>query len=138
MFSRLTAPPSVALGLLLLGAARLHAQDGEPDPCASTVTHGELKMCWAREVDRAETEMKEAYAAVRAGLPRHRGEGLTKAQKLWVQFRDAQVRALYWESRHDPDLFTCALIARRQLTRGRTAELKRMLHDAGDDLFCPL
>jgi uncharacterized protein YecT (DUF1311 family) len=137
MFSRLTAPPSVALGLLLLGAARPYAQDGEPDPCASTVTHGELKMCWAREVDRAETEMKKAYAAVCAGLPRRRAEDLTKAQKLWVQFRDAQVRALYGERLHDPDLFTCALIAQRQLTRGRTAELKRMLH-GGDDLFCPL
>ncbi len=136
--SRLTAPSSVALGLLLLGATRLHAQDGEPDPCASTVTHGALKLCWAREVERADQEMKQAYDAVLASLPRPRAGDLKKAQTLWVQFRDAHVRALYGERRHDTDRFTCALIAQRQLTRGRTAELKRMLRDTGDDLFCPL
>jgi uncharacterized protein YecT (DUF1311 family) len=138
MFLRLTAPSSVALGLLLLGAARLHAQDGEPDPCASTLTHGALKLCWAREVDRAEKEMNEAYGAALASLPRPRADDLKRAQKLWVQFRDAHVRALYGEMSHDTERFTCALIAQRQLTRGRTAELKRMLRDTSDDETCPL
>ncbi len=138
MFLPSTAPSSVALGLLLLGAARLQAQDGEPDPCASTVTHGELKTCWAREVSRAETEMKQAYAALRASLPPRQRDALERAQRLWLEFRDAHVKALYGEGWSDPDRFTCALIAQRQLMRARSAELARMLRDSGDDLACPL
>lgn len=138
MFLRSTALSSVALGLLLLAATRGRAQDREPDPCASTLTHGALRLCWAREVERSDQEMNQALAGLLHALPRGRGAALKKAQKAWVQFRDAHVRALYGEGRHDVELFTCALIAQRQLTRARTAQLERMLRDDGDELLCPL
>jgi len=138
MFLRSALPSLLALGLLLLPARRLRAQDAEPDPCASTVTHGQEKLCWARELEIAESEMKQAFAELRVSLPSARADALKKAQTLWVEFRDAHVNALYGTDWRDPDRFTCALIARRQLTRARTAELKRMLREGGDAASCPL
>ena len=138
MFRRSTAASSLVLGLLLIGAAGLHAEQPEPDPCASTVTHGELKMCWVREVGRAEEEMRLAVGAVLAGFPRARLGDLKTAQKAWYDFRNAQLRALYGGQQRDTELFTCSLIARVQLTRARTAELKRMLQEAADAQVCPL
>jgi uncharacterized protein YecT (DUF1311 family) len=138
MFRRSTSASSLVLGLLLIGAARLHAEQPEPDPCASTVTRGELRLCWAREVDRADTEMRQALEAVLAGFPRARLGDLKKAQKAWYDFRNAQLRALYGGRQHDLELFTCSLIARVQLTRARTAALKRMLQEAADAQVCPL
>ncbi len=124
--------------LALLTAAPLPAQDLEPDPCASTVTLGELRTCWERQLESAEGEMKEAVAAVRNALPKERQGTLKKAQELWLEFRNAHVSALYGTNWHDIDRFTCALIARRQMTRARTAELKRMLRDVVDTASCPL
>jgi uncharacterized protein YecT (DUF1311 family) len=138
MFPRSTAPSAVTLGLLLLGAAPLRAQDADPDPCASTVTRGELKMCWARELEHAESDMKRAFGELRASFPRDRADALDRAQKLWVEFRDIHVRALYGADWRDPDHFTCALIAMRQLTVARTAQLERMRRDSGDEASCPL
>jgi uncharacterized protein YecT (DUF1311 family) len=138
MFLRSALPSFLGLGLVLLPATRARAQDAEPDPCASTVTNGALRQCWARELEIAEGEMKEAFAALRTSVPSARVDALKKAQAFWIQFRDAHVSALYGTDWRDPDVFTCALIARRQLTRARTAELKRMLREAGDAASCPL
>ena len=138
MSLRSTGRSAMVLGLLLLGAARGRAQDPEPDPCASTRTHGALKLCWAREVERAEQDMDRALSAVLDTLPRERLEHMKKAQKEWGLYRDAHLRALYGDMRHDVELFTCTLIARRQLTRARTAQLERMLRDGGDESACPL
>ncbi len=138
MFLRSTASSALALGLLLLGGARGQAQGSEPDPCASAPTLGAVRQCWAVEVERADGEMREALAAALNGLPRARADALKKSQKAWLEFRDAQVRALYGETRYDIELFTCALIARRQLTRARTAELQRMLRDKDNTQTCPL
>ncbi len=73
-----------------------------------------------------------------ARLPRPRADDLKKAQQLWVQFRDYHVKALYGARWSDSERFTCALIAKRQLTRARTAQLEQMLRDSGDDQACPL
>ncbi len=137
MLARSTTPLLTVL-LLLLGGARLPAQEPGLDPCASTVTSGQLRLCWAREVERANQEMRAAFTELLAAFPRSRADDLKKAQKLWVLFRDAHIHALYGERRHDPERFTCSLIAERQLTRARTAELKRMLQESGDSTVCPL
>ncbi len=136
--SRRSKASSPLVLALLLAAAPLGAQNAEPDPCASTVTKGELRLCWAREVERADVEMRQAFDAAFAGFPRARRDDFKRAQKAWSLFRDAQLRALDSGQLHEVEVFTCSLIARVQLTRKRTAELKRMLQEAADDQVCPL
>lgn len=127
------APPASALP----AAEGLALTEGEPDPCASTVTHGELKLCWAREVDYANEEMHHAVEALITRLPRDSAGAFRKAQRRWVEFRDAQVSVLFRERLHDAERFTCALIAQRQLTRARTRQLRELLRAMEGDL-CPL
>jgi len=133
------------IGVLLAGAGSLRSQEpdvaDEPDPCAHGLRQSDVNVCWATEAERADTEMKEAYGALVAKLPHQAAESLRKAQKLWLEFREAHVATLYGAPNpfkvYGPAYPTCLSIARRQLTLARTKELKRLLQPDPDDL-CPL
>lgn len=134
-----------AIGLLLAGASPLRSQEpdepDEPDPCAHVQRQGDVNVCWATEAVRADTEMKEAYNALLAKLPHRAAENLKKAQRLWLDYREAHVATLYGAPNpfrvYGPAYPTCLSIARRQLTLARTKELMRLLQPDPDDL-CPL
>jgi uncharacterized protein YecT (DUF1311 family) len=131
-----------AMGAVLLGGVPLPAQEvDEPEPCTSTVRLGEANACWAREAERADVEMRQAYLTALAGLPSRSAEALKKAQKLWLEFRDAHVATLFGVpnpvATYGAEYPMCLSIARWRLTRDRTRELKRLLqHD--EDEVCPL
>jgi uncharacterized protein YecT (DUF1311 family) len=132
----------VAIGVALLGHLPLQAQGvDEPEPCTGTVRLGEAKACWAREAERADDEMRQAYLTALAKLPSRSAEALKKAQKLWLEFRDAHVATLFGVpnpmATYGAEYPMCLSIARWRLTRDRTGELKRLLqHD--EDEVCPL
>lgn len=135
-----------AAGVLVLGSVPLRAQqaealqEGEPDPCAYATRQGELNTCWAREAERADIEMRQAYETLLETLPSGPARNLKKAQKLWLQFRDAHLGTLYGapEARatYGPEYPMCLSIARLELARDRTRELKRLLHPDKEGL-CP-
>ncbi len=137
----------VALGMgglasVLLASLPLGAQSElEPDPCAHVYGATDLGTCWAREADRAEEEMNRVYLAAHQGLPKRAAESLEKAQKLWVEFRDAHLGTLYGvespRAKWGRDFPVCLSISRTTLTRERTRELRRLL-EPDEDTICPL
>ncbi len=133
---------AVGLGTLPFWAAPARAQQpDEPDPCADAAGRLETSKCWTREAERADQEMREAYDTLLLKLPRRAADALKKAQKLWLDDREAHLLLLYAIANpanvHDWDDATCAAIARRELALQRTRVLKR-LGEKRPDEACPL
>ena len=134
---------AVAVAMVVaLGGTPGHAQsEEEPDPCAHIYGQIALTTCWAREAERADEEMKRTYLALLQKLPEPGSKSLEKAQKLWLEFREAHLGTLYGVD--DPkavfgrDYQLCTLISKVALTRGRTRELARLL-EPDEETICPL
>ncbi len=129
-----------ALGLLALPAGAAAQDAADLDPCANTVRLSDTQQCWAQQLEQANQEMQAAYEALLKELPAKAGDNLKKAQKLWLDFREAHVNMLSRtgdKTRYDAERFTCAIMAMRQMAKARTAELRRLLKRDSDEL-CPL
>ena len=131
-----------AIGALLVGAGSARAQErDEPDPCADVAGRMAAVACWAREAERADLEMREAYAALLVKLPPHAADALKKAQRLWLESRDAHLALLFAianpSNTHRWEDSLCGAIARRELARERTQALKRLQQPSRDEA-CPL
>ncbi|HVO09852.1 MAG TPA: lysozyme inhibitor LprI family protein [Vicinamibacteria bacterium] len=140
-----TVRVAAVCGLVALGpsAQRAGAQVGdEPDPCADAVGPIDQGACWTQEADTADTQMREALDALVAKLPAKGAAEARKAQKAWLEYREAHLAMLYAvenaDGRHPIDRLTCAAIARRQLALARTRELQRLLRPAAADEACRL
>ncbi len=132
---------AVAVGVAVLGRGPVRAQTvDEPEPCADTVRLGDTNKCWAQEAERADVEMRQVYLTAVEKLSRRAAENLKKAQKLWLEFRDAHTATLMGDENalaNGPEYSLCLSILRWRLARERTAELKRLLHP-DDESMCPL
>jgi uncharacterized protein YecT (DUF1311 family) len=131
----------VVVALVLLGDAPARAQSlEEPDPCAHAYG-GDLIDCWAREAERTEAEMNRVVRVLQQRLPDKAAKSLRKAQKLWLEFREAHLSTQYgvespvrtW----GPDYPICLSISRAALNRARTRELQRLL-EPDEETLCPL
>lgn len=132
----------VVAGVLALRAAPARAQQtDEPDPCADVAGRVATSSCWTREAERADQEMRETYDALLLKLPRRAADTLKKAQKLWLDYREAQLALLFAIANpanvHSWDDSICSAIARRELALERTRALKR-LGEKRPDEACPL
>jgi uncharacterized protein YecT (DUF1311 family) len=138
---RFLGRPAAAAALVLAGVVLPAGGADTPEPCTGVVGHHELRACWTREVERASAEMDRTYAALLRKLPRHAAASLRKAQKLWLQFRDAHVATLYGvddpAATFGPDYPICIAISRYVMTRDRTKELRGLL-DPDPATICPL
>jgi uncharacterized protein YecT (DUF1311 family) len=59
------------------------------DPCDNAQTQGELNRCEALNFQIADKRLNAAYKKVVSGLDEPMKQKLLKAQRLWIQFRDA-------------------------------------------------
>jgi uncharacterized protein YecT (DUF1311 family) len=141
LFQRAAVGVGVVVAVLVFGEAPVRAQSAaEPDPCAHAYGR-DLTDCWSREVERSEGEMNRVYHALQKRLPKRASKGLEKAQKLWLEFREAHLRTQYgvespvgtWGL----DYPICLSISRVALNRARTGELRRLL-EPDDETLCPL
>jgi uncharacterized protein YecT (DUF1311 family) len=131
-----------AAALLMAWAAPARCQSSEePDPCADAGGQIAATACWAREADRADVEMREAYNALLQKLTPRAAGALKKAQKLWLEARAAHLELLLAianpSNEHRWQDSICLAIARRELARERTRELRRLLEPPPDQA-CPL
>jgi uncharacterized protein YecT (DUF1311 family) len=114
--------------------------EGEPDPCAHAFGP-DLNPCWAREAQHANDEMQEVVQALREKLPKRASKSLEKAQKHWLEFRDAHLQTLYGVESPTKtwglDYPICLSMSRVALTRARTRELLRIL-EPDEEALCPL
>lgn len=116
----------IALGLFLATSAV--AQDDDPilaaclEEAFSTV---DITDCFAEAHARWDAELNDAYGAAMAGLSKGRQEALREAQRLWIDFRDAN--CLFYGH---PDGGTMVAIevadCLTRLTRDRARELREI------------
>ena len=133
---------AAVVGVVVVGLGPVRAQQvDEPEPCADTVRLGDANRCWAREAERADSEMKQVYLTALEKLPHRAAENLKKAQKLWQDFREAHIATLLGDpnpvATYGPEYPMCLSILRWRLARDRTAELRRLLQP-DDESVCPL
>jgi uncharacterized protein YecT (DUF1311 family) len=109
--------------LLALPAYGQHMNEKD-SPCANVVVTAELTKCLSEARDRADTKLNSVYKEIRSRLEGPDAESLTKTQRLWIQYRDANCSAerdLYEGGTAKYAVYFACL---ESLTRGRIRELQ--------------
>jgi uncharacterized protein YecT (DUF1311 family) len=115
---------------LLLGAvsanipARAQHMNEKDSPCASVVVTADLANCLAKARDKVDAELSAVYRAIRGKLDGADTQRLVAAQRLWIQFRDANCTAeheLYAGGTAAGPAYLACLEA---MTRARTKDLR--------------
>jgi uncharacterized protein YecT (DUF1311 family) len=92
----------------------------------STQFPPEYGLCVEKALDQADRELNRAYQAAMAKLPAEGTETLKKAQRAWLEFRDADA-GFYADHWRGGTGYGAALTAAKAgLTRARTAELREV------------
>jgi uncharacterized protein YecT (DUF1311 family) len=92
-------------------------------PYPTAVTTAELRSCFAPARDVADSGLDGAYKEIRARLDGEDATRLNLAQRLWIQYRDANCtaeRERYADGTAAPVVYLACLEA---MTRARTKEL---------------
>jgi uncharacterized protein YecT (DUF1311 family) len=93
-------------------------------PRANVAVTAELTKCLSDARDRADTKRNSVYREIRGRLEGAHAESLTKTQRLWIQYRDANCSAerdLYEGGTAKYAVYFAYL---ESLSRGRIRELQ--------------
>jgi uncharacterized protein YecT (DUF1311 family) len=93
-------------------------------PCAKAVITSDLVACFEKARTAADAELNSLYATIRTKLNGSDAARLTTAERLWIQYRDANCaaeRALYEGGTASSPAYLGCLEA---MTRERTKELR--------------
>jgi uncharacterized protein YecT (DUF1311 family) len=121
--------PTVHFGIFLTAALLAIPAYGQhmnekDSPCANVVVTAELTKCLSDARDRADAKLNSVYKQIRGRLEGADAASLTKTQRLWIQYRDANCSAerdLYEGGTAKYAVYFACL---ESLTRGRTRELQ--------------
>ncbi len=127
--------PALSLMIFLLLALAGLTRAAEIDPCqAASATPGERNQCSLARYQQADRALNEAYKQVMTHLNAGEKQKLREAQRLWIDFRDANCearaqpavdKAFYPSVKHD-----CL----REMTQYRSRELTRVFLDSTADV----
>jgi uncharacterized protein YecT (DUF1311 family) len=123
MTSNLHSVILLTAALIAIPAYGQHMNEKD-SPCASVVATAELTKCLSEARDRADAELNSVSKEIRGRLKGSDAENLSKAQRLWIQYRDANCSAerdLYEGGTAKYAVYFACL---ESLTRGRTRELQ--------------
>lgn len=70
----------------------MNAPDG---PCHDTVVTLDLSSCMAKALKSADAKLNATYLRIQTALTEEEVKSLAKAERLWVQYRDANCNAEY-------------------------------------------
>jgi uncharacterized protein YecT (DUF1311 family) len=104
--------------------ARAQHMNEKDSPCASVVVTADLVQCLAKARDAADAQLNAVYKTVRGKLDAAEVQQLLTAQRLWIQYRDANCSAerdLYGGGTATGPAYLACLEA---MTRARAKELK--------------
>jgi uncharacterized protein YecT (DUF1311 family) len=117
----------VLLVLSLLAFVPSFAQhmNDKASPCPDAVTTLDMAKCFSNAKGAADSELNSVYQQIREKLETDDIKRLTVAQRLWIQYRDANCsaeRALLYEggTAAGPVYLACL----EAMTRARTTELR--------------
>src|ERR1700690_3745256 len=82
----------LTVALLSIPAYAQHMNE-QDSPCANVVVTSELSKCLSDARDSADAKLNTVYEEVRSRLQGANAENLTKTQRLWTQYRDANCTA---------------------------------------------
>jgi uncharacterized protein YecT (DUF1311 family) len=119
---RLVVLPVIIL-LTSFGQASPQHMNAKDSPCQAVGTGADETKCFIDEAHRADMELNLQYNRIRQVLGPAEQRQLQAAQRLWIQFRDANCTAerdLYGGGSAGPMTYQACLAAD---TRQRTAEL---------------
>jgi uncharacterized protein YecT (DUF1311 family) len=97
----------------------------EPDsPCAKVVVTSDLVACLSKATASSDSKLNSIYREIRKHLESDEVKQLTQAQRLWIQYRDANCsaeRALYGKGMAASPAYLACI---ESMTRARTKELR--------------
>jgi len=102
---------------------RAQYMNEKDSPCSNTVVTVDLANCLAHARDAADAKLNAVYKQLRGKLDAADGQRLVAAQRLWIQYRDANCaaeRELYGGGTGGPPTFLACIEA---MTRACTKEL---------------
>jgi uncharacterized protein YecT (DUF1311 family) len=121
--------PTLHFGILLTAALLAIPAHGQhmnerDSPCASVVVTAELTKCLSDARDVADAKLNSVYKEVLSRLEGADAENLTKTQRLWTQYRDANCSAERDLYEGGTAKYAVHFACLESLTRGRTRELQ--------------
>jgi len=131
-----TNPLSIAIALLVVSASGLCQSTKSPCWKAAT-TQSEINRCADLDARKADSVLNHTYKQLVSNLKSDRNARakLRTAERAWLAFRDAQLQALFPAEDKQAEYGTmfpmCYAQAATAMTRARTAQLRKMLHDNG-------
>jgi uncharacterized protein YecT (DUF1311 family) len=78
--------------LLAIPAYGQHMNEKD-SPCANVIVSAELTKCLSDSRDTADAKLNSVNEEIRSRLESADAESLTKTQRLWIQYRDANCSA---------------------------------------------
>ncbi len=117
---------SVLVAVFLLAGipARAQHMNEKDSPCANVVVTVDLANCLSKARDSSDAKLNSFYTKLRERLDASDAKRLTVAQRLWIQYRDANCsaeRKLYEGGTASSPVYLSCLEA---MTRTRTKELE--------------
>lgn len=129
-----TTTESPASSAATSSEATAAAQTGAPEPepipslpaeCADPKTQMAMTMCAAAEYEQADTQLNNAYQAVKASVSSDQADQLVAAEQAWLDFRDSYcdfVASQFAGGSIEPMIYNSCMT---QLTSDRTAVLEQ-------------
>ena len=119
---------SLAFGTLIFASLICRAQhmNAKDAPCQGPSTTADESSCFDTALKKADAELNSYYRRIEALETGHDLANLRGAQRLWIQFRDANCNAeydLYEGGSAGPTVKSACL---ESMTRRRTEELETM------------
>jgi len=105
-----------------LGAQSLRAEPATEDPCADRKSTTDIVECLATQTAVWDRRLSVAFQKLLESLPARRRDRLRNAQRLWIQFRDAN--CAYFASRSGSIARLEASHCLLRLTTARALELE--------------
>jgi uncharacterized protein YecT (DUF1311 family) len=119
---------TTSLAIILLAAGAVHAQhmNEKDSPCANVVITAELGRCLANAKDSADAKLNSVYRSIRAKLGRSDADRLVAAQRLWIEYRDANCLAERGLYEGGTAIYPAYMACLEAMTRTRAKELQVM------------
>jgi len=112
-----------AAALLAVPAYGRHMNEKD-SPCPNVVITAELTGCLSRARDKADAQLNSLYKGLLGRLAGADAETLTKTQRLWVQYRDANCSAERDLCEDGTAKHAVYFACLESMTRARTRELQ--------------
>lgn len=93
-------------------------------PCAGISMTADLTECLSKANDKADAKLNAVYQDVRKNLEGEEVERLVKAQRLWIQYRDANCAAEQNLYEGGTAKYAVHFACLEAMTRARTRELQ--------------